>query len=243
MWRFSSPNALECIIGDLIHGFLRFHMRYLTVLVKPGAGSAFHPLGKKLTEDTSIERRAIHHVELLGDDTVLLFAEASGDQERYRQIMEDSPHVINYLTAGEDRWMAVSQFEPTEELRRALELQRESLLVVDTPIHFTSDDNLKVTYLGTDETFRRLSEFVDERENTTFEILDMGDFQADGSSFSRMITARQEEVLEAAVELEYYSEPRQGSLEDIAEMVGISPGTVGEHLRKVEERVFTELVR
>jgi predicted DNA binding protein len=218
-------------------------MRYLTMLVKPGGGSSFHPLGAKLTEEPSIERRAIHHVELLGDDTVLLFAEASGNQERYRQIMEDSPHVLNYLTAGEDRWMAVSQFEPTEGLRRALELQRESLLVVDTPIHFTSQDNLKVTYLGTDKTFKRLSEFVDEQGDARFEILDMGDFEVDRSSLTRMITARQEEVLEAAVELEYYSEPRQGSLDDIAEVVGIAPGTVGEHLRKVEERVFTELVR
>jgi predicted DNA binding protein len=58
-----------------------------------------------------------------------------------------------------------------------------------------------------------------------------------------MITSRQEDVLEAAVDLGYYSEPRQASLEDIGEVVGISPGTVGEHLRKAEERVFTELVR
>jgi predicted DNA binding protein len=218
-------------------------MRYLTVLVKQEGEGTLHPLGGELTADPSIERRAIHHVELLDDDTVLLFAEASGDQDRYRQIMEESPHVVEYLTAGGDRWMAVSQFEPTAAVRRGLELQRESLLVVDTPIRFTAEDHLEITYLGTDETFGALSEYADEVGSVEFEVLEMGDFETDDSSFSRLITARQEEVLQAAVDLGYYSEPRQASLEDVGEVVGIAHGTVAEHLRKVEERVFSAIVR
>jgi len=217
-------------------------MRYLTVLVKPTGDRAFHPLGGKLSDDPAIERRAIHYVELLDDDTVLLFAEASGSQERYREIMANSPHVISYLTAGEDRWTAVSQFEPTDEVRRALELQRESLLVVDTPIRFTAEDHLKVTYLGTDEVFKRLYENIGDVGYMSVEILETGDYETNGPSFSHIITSRQEEVLETAVDLGYYSEPREASLEDISEVVGITPGTVGEHLRKVEERVFSEIV-
>ncbi|SEN53211.1 HTH DNA binding domain-containing protein [Halorientalis persicus] len=217
-------------------------MRYLTLLVKPDGDGAFHPLGGELTADPSIERRAIHHVELLEDDTVLLFAEASGSQERYREIMAESPHVLEYLTAGEDRWMAVSQFEPTAEIHWALELQRESLLVVDTPIRFTSEDHLKVTYLGTDEIFSTLYEYAEEADYMTVDVLETGEYETDGTSFSRVITSRQEEVIETAVDLGYYSEPRQASLEDISEVVGIAPGTVGEHLRKAEERVFSEIV-
>jgi len=218
-------------------------MRYLTVLVKPNEDGAFHPLGEELSTDPSIERRAIHYVELLADDTVLLFAEASGSQERYKQIMDDSPHVRSYLTAGEDRWMAVSQFEPTESVRQALELQRQSFLAIDTPIRFTSEDHLEVTYLGSDEIFKQLYDTLQEADYAEFEILETGDYETTGPSYSRMITSRQEEVLEAAVDLGYYSEPRQGSLEDIAEVVDIAPGTVGEHLRKVEERVFSEMVQ
>jgi predicted DNA binding protein len=217
-------------------------MRYLTVAVKPDGGGAFHPLGEELTAAPSIERRAIHRVELLGDDTVLLLAEASGSQERYRQIMDGSPFVLDYLTAGGERWLAVSQFEPTEDVRRALELQRESFLMVETPMRFTSEDDLEVTYLGTDETFRKLSAYVEEMGSVTFDVLDTGEYDADESSFARLLTSRQEEVLEAAVDLGYYSEPRQASLEDVGGVVGISPGTVGEHLRKVEERVFGEIV-
>ena len=218
-------------------------MRYLTVEIKPNEGGAFHPLGDKLTEAANIDRRAIHHVELLVDETVLLLAEASGSQEQYEQIMAESPHVIDYLVAGDDRWMAVSQFEPTDEVQRALTLQQESFLVVDTPIRFTSEDHLKITYLGTEDTFRKLFDYADELDSMAVDILNMGEYEANESSLSRMITARQEEVLQAAVELGYYTEPRQASLEEIGDTVGISPGTVGEHLRKVEERVFSEIVR
>ncbi|MFD1643983.1 helix-turn-helix domain-containing protein [Halohasta litorea] len=217
-------------------------MRYLTVLVKPNEDGTFHPLGEELSADPSIKRRAIHYVELLADETVLLFAEASGSQERYKQIMEDSPHVISYLTAGEDRWMAVSQFDATEAVRQALELQRKSILAIDTPIRFTSEDHLKVTYLGSDEIFKQLYETLQGVDYAEFEIHETGDYDSIGPSYSNIITSRQEEMLEAAVDLGYYSEPRQGSLEDIAEVVGIAPGTVGEHLRKVEERVFSEMV-
>lgn len=216
-------------------------MRYLTVLAKPDGGTAFHPLGKELADDPAITRRAIHRLELLDDGTVLLFAEASGSKARYEQIMRESPHVISYLTAGDERWMAVSQFEPTEAVRRALELQRESFLVIETPIQFTADNELKITYLGTDETFRELYEYADETEQLTFEVLNTGEYDAETSSFDRVLTSRQEEVVEVAVDLGYYSNPRKASLEEIGETIGISPGTVGEHLRKAEARVFTEL--
>jgi len=218
-------------------------MRYLTVLIEPNGGSAFHPLGGRLTDESSIERRAIHHIELLDDDTVLSFAEASGSQERYKQIMEASPHVEDYLVSGGDRWMAVSRFDPTEEARRALELQRDSRLVIDTPIFFTSTDSLTVTCLGDDATFEQLFEDVDDVESISIEILEMGEYEPDESSFSRMFTSRQEEVLEAAVELGYYAVPRRATLQEVADIVGIAPTTASEHLRKVEERVFSEIVR
>lgn len=218
-------------------------MRYLTVLLKPEDGEAFHPLGKELSADPSIKRKAIHHVELLDDDTVLLFAEASGSKAQYEQIMDQSSHVIGYLTAGDDRWMAVSQFHPTEEVRRSLELQQESLIVIETPIQFTSENHLEITYLGTDETFNKLYEYAEGMDQFSFEILRTGEYDADGSYLNRLLTPRQEEVLETAVDLGYYTEPRQASLEDIANVSNISPGTVGEHLRKAEERVFKELVR
>lgn len=216
-------------------------MRYLTVLVQPSEGG-FHPLGETLTEEPSITREAIHHVELLADGTVLLLAEGSGDQTRYEEIMQDSPYVVDSLVSGDQPWMAVSQFEPTDLARHALELQRESDIVVETPISIDADGSFRVTYLGSDSDFQRLFREVGEETTFAFEVVDTGTYEPDEASFTRVLTTRQREVLEAAVEVGYYSAPRQATHEDVAEVVGIAPTTVGEHLRKVEERVFEELV-
>lgn len=75
-------------------------MRYLTARLIPRDGSVFHPLGNKLGEESSIRREAIHHAEHLDDGTVLLLAEASGDRDRYEEIMAASPSVDEFLVAG-----------------------------------------------------------------------------------------------------------------------------------------------
>ena len=218
-------------------------MRYLTVLAHPSKSQGLHPLGKGLAEEPLIKREAIHHVELLADDTVLLFAEGSGDRERYEEIMEESPHVIDYLVTGEDRWMAVSQFETTDSARRALEVQRESDVVIEMPIRVNDDGSFRITYLGTDSDFQELFQTDADETGLNLEVVGMGKYDPDEATFERLLTERQLEVLEAAVELGYYKAPRQSPLEDVAQSVGISPSTASEHLRKVEEHVFSAIVR
>ncbi|WP_425603073.1 helix-turn-helix domain-containing protein [Halosolutus gelatinilyticus] len=44
-----------------------------------------------------------------------------------------------------------------------------------------------------------------------------------------------------AVETGYYRSPRETSLEDVVDAVGIAPSTASEHLRKIESRVFSAL--
>lgn len=218
-------------------------MRYLSIHVHPADRDAFHPLGKQLSDERSIEREAIHGIETLSDGTVLLFAEGSGDRRRYEEIMERSEFVVDHLVSGEERWMAVSQFRPTGTLRRMLERQRELDLVVETPIRFNADGSFRVTYLGTDAAFRELVRGGEEGMPIAFEVVETGEYEPDEGSFTRVLTTRQREVLEAAVEAGYYSVPREATLDDVAAVVGIAPTTVGDHLRKVEQRVFEALVR
>ncbi|WP_435153722.1 hypothetical protein [Haladaptatus sp. DFWS20] len=91
-------------------------MRYLTVHLMPRDGGVFHPLGSELREESLIHREAIHHAEHLDDGTVVLLAEASGNRKRYEEIMTASSYVDDFLVAGEERWVAVSRFEPTNAI-------------------------------------------------------------------------------------------------------------------------------
>ncbi|WP_336000854.1 helix-turn-helix domain-containing protein [Halorientalis halophila] len=213
-------------------------MRYLTVLVRPTEGDAFHPLGQRLTADPSIRREAIHHAELRPDGTVLLLAEASGDRERYEEISESSPYVLEEHATGRDRWLAISQFEPNEAIRRILTMQSEAEVVVDTPIRFTDDGTARVTYLGTERALTALFQKTVDAEGFTVEVTETGTYEPTDDAFANVLTDRQQDVLEAAIDVGYYSVPREATHEDVAETVGIAPTTAGDHLRKIESRVL-----
>lgn len=218
-------------------------MRYLTVRLQPREDGAFHSVGKRLADDPAIRREAIHHVELLDDDTVLTLAEGSGDRERYEEIMADSPHVEEFLVSGDERFMATSQFEAQNPLRRLLEWRRDSDLVVDTPIQVNDDGSMRITYLGTETEFRGLYENATDATTLGVEVVETGTYDPDAASFMRGLTPRQQEVLEVAVDLGYYQEPRAATHEDVAAELDIAPTTAGTHLRKIEARVFEALVR
>lgn len=218
-------------------------MRYLTVRVEPTEGGSFHPVAARLRAEPSIRREAIHHVELLPDDTVLSFGEGSGDRDRYEAIMDDSPSVEEYLVTGDDRWLAVSRFEPSERTRRLLETGRRSELVVETPIGIDADGTLAVTFLGSESELQSVFQAVRETDLVGVEVVETGDYRPETSAFSRVLTDRQREVVRTAVDVGYYRAPREATLADVAAAMDLAPATVGEHLRKAERRVFETLVR
>ncbi|MGA9399626.1 helix-turn-helix domain-containing protein [Haladaptatus sp.] len=55
------------------------------------------------------------------------------------------------------------------------------------------------------------------------------------------MTDRQQEILDIAMELGYYENPRRATHGEIAERVGIDASTVSEHMRKIESRAFAFL--
>lgn len=217
-------------------------MRYLTVDIHPADGAVFHPLGAKLAREPALSREALHHVEYLSDGTVLLLAEGSGDQERYREIMADAPSVVDFLVSGGDPWMAVSQFEPSETVQRFLELRRETDIVTTPPLEFTDDGALRVTLVGSDDAIQSLYHMLNDDDAFDLDVRETGDYDPNQHTLGRLLTDRQRDVLEAAVDVGYYAEPRQATLADVAAKVGIAQSTAGEHLRRVESRVFEAIV-
>jgi hypothetical protein len=218
-------------------------MRYMTMRLVPAEGNGFHPVGKQLSQEPSIQREAIHHVEFLDDETVLTLAEGSGDRERYEDIMSSSPAVDAYMVSGDERWMAVSQFEPTDPVRRLLEWQQQADVVVETPILFGVDGTQKITVLGDESAFSRIFEKAKSMGALEAEIEETGEYNPDAQRFTRPLTSRQEEVLAAAVDVGYYRAPREATHEEVAQAVGLAPSTVGDHLRKIEASVFESIVR
>lgn len=59
------------------------------------------------------------------------------------------------------------------------------------------------------------------------------------SDADRLLTARQQEVLNAALEAGYYAVPREATLTDVADRLAISKATCSEILHRVEHSVLT----
>jgi predicted DNA binding protein len=217
-------------------------MRYVMVRVAPAEGEAFDPLGQDLADDPEITREAMHRVELLEDGTGVLLAEARGDRERYETILAESEQVIDYsVTGSEGRWYSYTHFEPTDLTREMIERRRETEVTMEMPVRAAEDGSLEITYVGHRDAFAELSPMP--ADAFEMEVLETGEHHPEVGDLFAALTARQQEILDAAVRLGYYENPREATHADVAEVVDASPGTVGEHLRKVESRVFSQFVR
>jgi predicted DNA binding protein len=157
--------------------------------------------------------------------------------------MDASSYVEDYLVSGEEPWMAVSRFELSAATRALMTRADREGIVVDTPMQINSDGTLRITYLGDDEALQSLYEALTDDAPFHIEVLETGTYSPDQHALTRLLTDRQREVLEAAVDVGYYRTPRRATHEDVAAAVGIASTTAGEHLRKIEQRVFTALVQ
>lgn len=211
-------------------------MRYVTVEARP-TGGGFHPLDRRLATDPDVTRRAIHRVELLADGTCAMLAEAYGDLDRLRAILAEAPSVEEFTVSDDDgRGFSYSRYEPTDAVRELMERRRRSPVVLDMPVVYTEDGGMRATYVGTAEAFAGGLDLPDAAD---VRIVETGEYAPERKDLLAHLTARQREVLRAAVDRGYYRAPRRTTHEEIAAAVGCSATTVGEHLRKVEATVFS----
>jgi HTH DNA binding domain len=213
-------------------------MRYVTVVAYPNE-EGINRLDRRVIE-LGLDYRAIHRMELLADNSVAMFAEGRGDIEGLRQILSESPEVFEFSVSGDkDGFFSYTRYAADDLTRMLMEDRRESSYLIDMPIEHTTDGGLRVTYIGTEGAFTdALSE---QPEGVRIEVERIGTYTPGPRHIVSRLTERQQEVLQAAITLGYYQEPRKATHDEIAAMTGLSETTVGEHLRKVEATVFSSL--
>lgn len=110
-------------------------------------------------------------------------------------------------------------------------------------MRFDSEAGAIVTLVGTtemvQEAYSRLP--ADVRRHISIER--MTETMPSLGGLRSLLTERQRKVLDAAVDLGYYSVPRRVTSSDVAEAAGCAPSTASEHLRKVEARVLSSLAK
>jgi len=215
-------------------------MRYVTVLIKPPKSLTIHPIEEPVAKNPSLTRVAYHRIELLDDGTFVVLVEMRGTKDEYRDIADDAETIHDYTISGEETWYSYVHIEPNHLLREYWKSQRESEVILKMPIEIVDDRVYRVTYVGRETKFRDELDLLNQVVD--YEIVRTGPYRPDVGQLLGELTERQREILEIAHDEGYYENPRQTTHSEIADLVGCTSATVGEHLRKIEARVFAELL-
>lgn len=215
-------------------------MRYVTILLHHDP-ETLHPVERRLAEDPAVTRRAMHAVEELPDGSIVLLTEVAGDLDRYAEIMDNSPTVYEFAVSGDESGYCYSHVESSPGVDRLLEAQHAAEFVVEMPVEYTETGAQRVTLVGREADFEGSG--IDLPDGVEMELVSTGPYSPEAAGVFAGLTDRQREVLESALELGYYENPRRATQADIAREVGVEPGTVGKHLRTIESKVFSKYVR
>jgi predicted DNA binding protein len=214
-------------------------MRYVKVSLIPTEGD-IDPVSGEIQQEPSLTREAILHINRLNDGTVVLLTQLRGDKDALLGILEDHPAVISYnVSSVRDGLQAYIHAEPTRIASGLLSLTQQHEFVLDTPIEYGPEGGFRVALIGQEETVRRAIE--DVPEGIRVELEQLSDYDPELRELSSLLTDRQREILNTAADLGYYEVPRRATHQDIADELDLSTTTVGEHLRKIEARMLSEI--
>ncbi|MFQ3319672.1 MAG: putative DNA binding protein [Natronomonas sp.] len=216
-------------------------MRYFDLTLTPEDG-ALHPVDRALAETPSISRLAILHFDSFGDGTGVLLYKLAGDPDVLVQDIEEHPDVVAFdlLEADDEEFHLYLHVHPGDPAGTVMNLTQKYALMIDTPIEFTNRGAVQMTVIGSHD---MLQQAMDEMPDAVSIAVDeVGNYTPDRKDMLSMLTDRQLEVFQKAVELGYYEIPRRATHEKIADNLECAPSTVDEHLRKAESRVLRALV-
>lgn len=212
-------------------------MRRYEVRLVPREGW-FHPFDQLVQAEPDVERVAIHEMHLVDDDVGQTLYEFRGDADRLAGLLDDLTCDASYqLDELDGRIFTYLLFEPNPTIRRLLAVHHNHRICLDPPQLFTADGDLVVTYFGTDDAFHEAMAAVPEEVTPRLER--KSQFEPTEDPILTKLTAKQTEILRVAVDLGYYEVPREKTLADIGDELGLTSATVSEHLRKVEATLVT----
>lgn len=217
-------------------------MRYFDFTLIPEDGS-LHPVDEVIAAQPDVTRESLLHLNSLGDGTGVLLYRLRGDCDRIDEVLSGLNKVISLdlLEEGCDVFYLYLHIKPGEPAGQLMGIAQRHALIIEPPLVFTERGGIRTTIVGQHEMLRQaLEEFPDEIQ---ISIEQVGRYSPEQPPILSILTERQIEVFQMAVEKGYYEIPRRATHEDIAADLGCAPSTIDEHLRKAEARVLPSLVK
>lgn len=218
-------------------------MRYATVTLT-WADGLMHPVEEVFARDDAVTVEAIEYVSPGPGDEYVELVDVRGDVERAEALLDRATDVVEYdVTGTDDRAVAYVQCRTAGLASDLLAVRRDHEIVVDWPIATCDAGDgrgLKLTVVGTS---RAVQEAVaDLPAGVDFSLERTGEYEPNADRVSGLLTERQREVFELAVEEGYYDVPRGTTHRELAAALDVSTGTVSEHLQRIESKLVGAFV-
>jgi DNA-binding CsgD family transcriptional regulator len=213
-------------------------MRYITFVISQ-IDDERCPNGECAT-DSVVNGEAIQYINLLDDGTGVGLYQLRSDLEQGTEVLEANPEVLACEASEAADGLVYVHFRVNALMTDLLSILRRYEIVVDWPMEYTDQGGLRITMLGEDKKIREAITGLPDEIQITLD--GIGEYHPDMRQLASLLTDRQQELLELAINEGYYEMPRRATLSDLADRGNISAGTVGEHLRKIERKVIMDLV-
>jgi predicted DNA binding protein len=216
-------------------------MRYFDLVLTPGE-QGIHPVDGRLAAAPGVTRELLHHVDAYSDGTGALLYRLQGDPEAAVAAIRGEG-LLDYDVTDPDeegRFYCYIHLAPSDPDGTLLGLPYDHALIVETPIRFRGDGSLRVRIVGQHATLRNALTAVPDDVRVTVE--EVGRYTPGRKDARSLLTDRQREIFETAVDRGYYRIPRGITQTELADELGLAPSTVDEHLRKAESTMLSSIL-
>jgi hypothetical protein len=211
-------------------------MKHVRVrLTAGGREGEIHPMFDVLANAPFVDRATALQWNFVGDELGILHY-IEGDIGAFETTIIDIDPVLDYELepAGDRAFYAYihdavpgpfEEFTPTT-----------GALVIVPPISYHEDGTVTLSLFGPSEQIRPFVGSISGPVDV--EIDEVSGLAALATASETLLSERQHEAAETALDLGYYEVPRTASHEDVADAIGCAPSTAAEHLRKAESKLL-----
>lgn len=211
-------------------------MRCATLTLEWGADVHLHPLDDLLMETDNISVDMIHYISPVYEGRYLEFINIRGDIANARSILESSKDAIDFdIAENGDTGVVYLQCRATGLVDDLLRIVRERDIVIDWPMRYTDTADghgLQFTLVGTDQALHRA--ISDVPSSIELELERIGEYDPNRVHSPNILSDKQEQLLELAIQEGYYEVPRKTAHKELASKLNLTAATVGERLQRIE---------
>ncbi|WP_276260658.1 helix-turn-helix domain-containing protein [Haloglomus litoreum] len=216
-------------------------MRYFDLVLAPGE-HGIHPVDGRLAAAPGVTRELLHHADAYVDGTGALLYRLRGDPEAAVAAIRGEGLLDYDVTEPDEdgRFYCYVHLAANEPGGTLLGLPYDHALIVETPIRFSEDGTLRLRIVGQHATLRDALTAIPDDIRVTVE--EVGRYTPGRKDARELLTDRQREIFETAVDRGYYRIPRGITQTELAEELDLAPSTVDEHLRKAESTMLSSIL-